>query len=332
MKSLLLLPILILPLFLKAQNVSDVITEEETSRIVHVLASDSLKGRGNGQIGALMAANFIAEEFSKIGLSTFNDYPGYYFPFYPEKKRRKDTASEPPVSVKAHLEWASLKLLYNIVGILPGKSKSKEIIVFSAHYDHLGIRSGKKGDNIWNGANDNASGTTALLMLAKYFAARNDNERTLMFCAFSGEELGLKGSAHFMRYIDTANTIVNINIEMIGVKTSREKTVFITGAKASTFADIFEKNVASEELRIKDDPDPDKEYYLRSDNYSFVQAKVIGHSIMASSDKDKCYHSFCDEVDRLDIPNMTAIIRAIAKGARTLVNGEDTPKKAKRNN
>jgi hypothetical protein len=231
-----------------------------------------------------------------------------------------------PVSLKLVATPAYSKLLYNVVGILPGKSKPNEVILFSAHYDHFGVRRNKK-DSIMNGANDNASGTTAMLMLARYFAARNDNERTLVFCAFSGEELGLKGSMSFINYINLDRIIADVNIEMIGIPQYGKKTVFITGAENSSFADIIAKNVTKEELAIIPDPDPDKNLYKRSDNYVFVRVGKIGHSIMASDDTDKCYHEGCDEVGRLDISNMTDIIRAIAKATRTLVNGEDKPKK-----
>src|SRR5688572_27482859 len=95
-KIILALYLFAVPCLSQAQA-DTVITEEETSRIIHVLASDSLKGRGNGQPGVLMAAKFIGEEFKKIGLSTFKDYPGYYFPFYSERKKKKDTI--PPASV-----------------------------------------------------------------------------------------------------------------------------------------------------------------------------------------------------------------------------------------
>ncbi|HRF19915.1 MAG TPA: M28 family peptidase, partial [Chitinophagaceae bacterium] len=75
-----------------------------------------------------------------------------------------------------------------------GRTKADEVLVFSAHYDHMGIINGNSKDSIMNGANDDASGTTAMLALAEYFAMRGDNERTLLFCAFAGEEFGLVGS------------------------------------------------------------------------------------------------------------------------------------------
>jgi hypothetical protein len=124
---------------------------------------------------------------------------------------------------------------YNVAGVLPGKSKPEEIILFSAHYDHEGVFiRGKKKDSIMNGANDNASGIAALLQLASYFAQRNNNERTLMFCAFSGEELGLLGSKYFVLQMDTKKIIAGINIEMIGIPQYGNKNVFITGYDQST--------------------------------------------------------------------------------------------------
>lgn len=293
--------------FLQAQEPNTIITEAETSRIIHILASDSLKGRGNGQPGIFKAAKFIGDEFTKTGLAPLTGYTGYYFPFFPDdKKEKKDE-------------------LYNVAAILPGKSNPDEIVLFSAHYDHLGVVKRKK-DSIMNGANDNASGTTAVLMLAKYFAARNDNERTLLFCAFAGEELGLKGAAGFMDYIDPEKIVAGVNIEMIGVPQYGKKTIFITGEEESTFARIIRKNIDKKDVKIIRDPDPDKGLYQRSDNYVFVKKGVPAHSIMASSDTEKCYHEPCDEIDRIDIPNMTAIIQAIAKATRTLISGEDTPR------
>jgi Zn-dependent M28 family amino/carboxypeptidase len=288
-------------------HAQDIITEAETSRIINILASDSLKGRGNGQPAQAMAAQFVRDEFAKAGLKTMYDSGDYYFPFTITIKGSKIT-------------------LYNVVAVLPGKSKPEEIVVFSAHYDHIGIIRNKK-DSILNGANDNASGTTALLMLAKYFAARNDNERTLLFCAFSGEELGLMGSKDFVARIDPQKIIAGVNIEMIGIPQFGEKAIFITGSNQSSFDNIIRKNLSRDDIRIVPEPDPEKNLFRRSDNYSFVKKGVVAHSIMASDDADKCYHRTCDETRRIDIPNMTAIIKAIAKGTSTLVNGEDTPEK-----
>jgi Zn-dependent M28 family amino/carboxypeptidase len=215
---------------------------------------------------------------------------------------------------------------YNIVGILPGLSKPNEIILFSAHYDHEGVyRRGKKKDSILNGANDNGSGVTALVMLAKYFSQRRDNERTIMFCAFAGEELGLLGSKDFVNHIDPVSIIAGINIEMIGIPQYGKNSVFITGSDRSTLPSILEKQLASTPVKVKMGPSEEKELFKRSDNFPFVEKGIPAHTIMSSDDDDKCYHQPCDEVKRIDIPHLTMITKAIAVATKTLISGEDTP-------
>lgn len=215
---------------------------------------------------------------------------------------------------------------YNVVGMLKGKSKPKEIIMFSAHYDHEGVfQRGRRKDSILNGANDNASGTTALLMLAKHLAQQNNNERTLLFCAFAGEELGLLGSKDFANVIPAPAIVAGINIEMIGVQGYGKNGVFITGFNQSTLPSILKKNFSATPIQVKNEPSGEKELFKRSDNYSFVQKGVPAHSIMSSDDDDKCYHQPCDELKRINIPHLTTIVKAIAIATKTLISGEDTP-------
>ena len=215
---------------------------------------------------------------------------------------------------------------YNVVGILPGRTRPDEIILFSAHYDHEGVfMRGRKRDSIMNGANDNASGTTALLLLAKYFASRGDNGRTIMFCAFSGEELGLLGSKFFVENVNTQNIVAGINLEMIGIPQYGKNNIFFTGYDRSSLPPILEKQFSSTPVKVKPDPSPDKELFKRSDNFPFVEKGVPAHSIMSSDDDDKCYHRPCDEIKRIDLQHMTTIIRAIAVASETLISGKDTP-------
>ena len=200
------------------------------------------------------------------------------------------------------------------------------MILFSAHYDHEGVfNRGKRKDSILNGANDNASGVTALLLLAKYFAQKNDNERTILFCAFAGEELGLLGSKDFVNNIDSTSIVAGINIEMIGIPQYGKNNIFITGYDRSSLPKILEKQLASTPVKVKAGPSEEKELFRRSDNFPFVEKGVPAHSIMSSDDDDKCYHQPCDEVKRINIPHMTAVIKAIAVSAETLINGKETP-------
>jgi hypothetical protein len=216
---------------------------------------------------------------------------------------------------------------YNVTGMIPGKTKPEEIILFSAHYDHEGVfRRGPKKDSILNGANDNASGVAALLMLAKYFRARNDNERTILFCAFAGEELGLKGSADFVANFDVSRIVAGINIEMIGVAGYGKNGIFITGRDSSSLPAILEKGFSTTPVKIKRGPsEQSKELFHRSDNYPFVEKGIPAHSIMSSDDDDKCYHQPCDEIKRIDFSHLAVIVRGIAIATKALVSGESTP-------
>ncbi len=215
---------------------------------------------------------------------------------------------------------------YNIAGILPGKSKPEEIILFSAHYDHEGVfQRGKKKDSIMNGANDNASGVAALVTLADYFAQRNDNERTLLFCAFAGEELGMLGSKDFVNYINPESIIAGINIEMIGIPQYGKNNIFITGYNQSSLPSILEKQLATTPVNVKPGPSEEKELFKRSDNFPFAEKGIPAHTIMSSDDDDKCYHQPCDEIKRINMPHLTTVIKAIADAAQTLIKGEETP-------
>ena len=229
--------------------------------------------------------------------------------------------------LRGNPSWYAL-LEYNIVGILPGKSKPGEVIIFSAHYDHEGVIKNKR-DSILNGANDNASGTTALLALADYFSKRNNNERTIMFCAFAGEELGLLGSADFVTHINPGKIVAAINIEMIGLPQYGKNRVFITGERYSGLSSILRNGLKKNGITVRSDPDEAKQLFKRSDNYSFAVKGVPAHSIMGSDDSEPCYHKPCDELGRIDIPNMTRIIQAIAAAAEPLINGGKTPERTR---
>jgi Zn-dependent M28 family amino/carboxypeptidase len=183
----------------------------------------------------------------------------------------------------------------------------------------------KRGDGIFNGANDNASGTTALLTLARYYAARADNERTIIFCAFSGEELGLLGSTLFANKINADAVKAMINVEMIGRAQVGKNRFFITGAQHSTFATILQKGLKDGRMKIVAEPSKEKNLFRRSDNYPFARKGVSAHSIMSSDDDDDCYHQACDEVRRMDTEHMAVIIEAIIIGCQSIIEGTETP-------
>ncbi len=222
--------------------------------------------------------------------------------------------------------------LTNLVGIIPGKSKPDEYVIFSAHYDHLGIgKPDAKGDSIYNGANDDASGTTAVIMLAKYFNRLHNNERTLIFAAFTAEEIGEFGSAYFSKILNPDKVVAMFNIEMIGTESKWGKnSAYITGFEKSDMGAILQKNLANSPFKFYPDPYPEQGLFLRSDNASLAKRGVPAHTISTSKmDSEKYYHTQGDEIETLDLKNMTEIIRAIGLSAGTIVSGQDTPQRVK---
>ncbi len=302
-----------------SQYTPDSISETEVKKVIQFLAHDSLKGRGNYTPQLHQAANFIAEEFDKYGLRKFPISSSFLQRFTTKpitKKEREDS----------NWLYDPQKVLLNVISVLPGKSLAYEAVIFSAHYDHLGPDDTGSYDSIYNGANDNASGTTALLVLANYFAKRADNERTIIFCAFSGEELGLLGSGAFVNNVNADSIIAVINIEMIGaIRPKRKNSFFITGASYSNMQQIFKNNLSITSVKIVNEPNESKQLFKRSDNFHFALKGIPAHSIMCSDDDDGCYHQPCDDVQHIDTKNMTEIIKAIAIGSHSIIMGKDTP-------
>lgn len=217
--------------------------------------------------------------------------------------------------------------LFNIAGIIPGKSKPDEYVIFSGHYDHLGIGKGMTGDSIYNGADDDASGTTAVISLAKYYKKLNNNARTLIFVAFTAEEIGEYGSQHFAATVQPDKVVAMFNIEMIGKRSKwGRNSAFITGFDRSDFGKILQHNLKGTKFKFHPDPYPKEDLFYRSDNASLARVGVPAHTISTDQiDVDKDYHQVTDELKTLDVANITAAIRAIALSSRGIVAGKETP-------
>lgn len=397
----------------------DVISMEETRRIEATLSSDEMQGRRTFTPGIEKAANFIASEFEKIGLTKWNNDGSFLQSFAmirpkttsikavingtsidPKKinissveksinineksgyeiatiarganfinEWRKmmsatkntivfvDTTHEPMMmrvsqrggqlypgqasvilvlqnekpssfTLEATQEITEMPLA-NVVGVLPGKSKANEYVIFSGHYDHLGIssRNMKNNDSIYNGANDDAAGTTAMIMLAKYYKALNQNERTLIFAAFTAEEIGGFGATYFSKQFDPAKVMAMFNIEMIGTESKWGKnSAYITGYDKTNMGEILQKNLEGTGFMFHPDPYPDQQLFYRSDNATLARLGVPAHTIStAKMDQEPHYHKASDEIGTLDMDNMASIIRAIALSARGIVAGKETP-------
>ena len=246
---------------------------------------------------------------------------------------------------------ASKKALNNVVGVLPGKSKADELVLYTAHYDHLGTSlreaKGGNGDIVFNGADDNASGVTGVLNLAQYFSqttTQNHNERTLMFVAFTAEEIGGYGSQYFSTKVPADSVAAMINIEMIG-KPSKfgEGRLWMTGKERSNLGDIMNADITrtlqkasksntgkssnNDDLPlIEADPYPEQNLFYRSDNATLARLGVPAHSFSSVQlANDKHYHALTDDVTTLNLNSLKTVIETLAVGSKSLISGEATP-------
>jgi Peptidase family M28 len=239
------------------------------------------------------------------------------------------TAATIQLHIKNELTEQHLK---NVVGIIPGKTKKDEYVVFSGHYDHLGIgKPDAKGDSIFNGANDDAAGTTAVMMLAKYFGKQKNNERTLIFVAFTAEEIGGFGSRYFSKQLNADKVMAMFNIEMIGTESKwGTNSAYITGYEKSDMGKILQANLAGSKFKFEPDPYPKQNLFYRSDNATLAELGVPAHTISTSKmeeapNNEPNYHKQSDDITTLDMNNMAEIIKAIAISSKTIVSGKDTP-------
>jgi Zn-dependent M28 family amino/carboxypeptidase len=281
-------------------------TERQTRRIVQTLSADDMQGRAIFTPGIEKAATFIENEFKEIGLLPLDDEKTLRINF----TRPGDT-----------------RHLFNVAGMIPGRSRQKELVIFSAHYDHLGIIKSPDNDSIANGADDDASGVTAVISLARYYKKLNNNERTLIFVAFTGEETGGLGSKYFSKNLNPDNVMAMFNVEMIGKKSRfGRNTAFITGYDRSDFGDILQRNLLGTGFKFYPDPYPEQNLFYRSDNATLAALGVPAHTISTDQiDTDKFYHTVNDEFETLDIRNIAATIKAIALSSRSIISGADTP-------
>ena len=283
------------------------ISQTEVTRIENELAADAMQGRKLFTPGIDKASAFIEQEFAKIGLGYWGTLSNYRQEFQIRGKAAN-----------------------NVIGVIPGKSKPNEYVVFSAHYDHLGTEP-TGTDTVYNGANDDASGVTAVIALAQYYKALDNNERTLIFVAFTAEEVGCFGSRYFSKNIAADQIVAMFNIEMIGTESKWGKnSCYITGFEKSDFGTILQRNLQGSPFQFHPDPYPAEQLFYRSDNATLAALGVPAHTISTSKmDAEPNYHQLSDEVNTLDLANMTEVIKSIAVSAQSIVQGKDTPSRVK---
>jgi Zn-dependent M28 family amino/carboxypeptidase len=197
---------------------------------------------------------------------------------------------------------------WNVVGILRGSDPAKGAILLTAHLDHLGVGPEKNGDRIYNGADDDASGTTAVIELARVFAAGVRPARTILFVLFGSEEIGGYGNKYFLDHppVPLDQIVANLEFEMIGRRDPAlpRDGLWLTGFDRTDLGPMLARHGA----RLVADPHPEQNFFKRSDNYSLAQRGIIAQTV-SSFGLHADYHQPSDELSRIDFPHLT---RAIA--------------------
>jgi hypothetical protein len=248
---------------------------------------------------------------------------------------RKAVSTGAPVTVSVHVPapvTAPVKVR-NVVGVLRGSDaalKDTDVVV-SAHYDHLGVRGSGPGDHIYNGANDDASGTASVIEIANALAALPRPKRSIVFVAFFGEELGELGSQYYVRHpvFPLSRTVADINLEQLG-RTDDSQGPHVgmfnlTGFDFTDIAGVLAKAAAEARIRVVNDQADSGEYFSASDNYAFSVAGVPSTTLSVSYVFPD-YHRSGDEWPKLDYENMAKVDRAIALGIETMANSAVEPK------
>ena len=269
--------------------------------IMDFLASDELEGRESGSVGIAKAADYIEGIFKANGITP-------YFENF------RDTLSN------------FTPAAYNMVGFIEGTDPElkNEFVVLGAHYDHIGRIKPKNGDNIANGANDNASGTTTVLELARYFGNSKTNKRSILFTLFSAEEKGLLGSKHLAKRLKNSdfNLYVMLNFEMVGVPLkNKDYLMYLTGYNLSNLADV--SNGYSNQ-KVAGYLPKAKEFNLfnRSDNAPFHEIFNVPSQTYSTFDFTNFdyYHQVGDEVGQMDFEHMAIIVNTIIPVMEGIIN------------
>ncbi|MDB4916503.1 MAG: Zn-dependent hydrolase [Gemmatimonadetes bacterium] len=318
-------PVVNTPVPVPPATPSSPIAESDVRRLLGALADDSLEGRGTGTRGSMKAATIIANEMRAIGLEAAGD-SGYFQRIPLAVVVRNGRASLVLYSSFAALDTIPVsqrRLSVNVVGMLKGSDPvlKDSVILVDAHYDHLGIGPAVKGDSIYNGADDDASGTVAVLEIARALAAGTRPLRSVLFVATTGEEVGLFGTRWYLQHpvVPIASMTANLEIEMISRPDSMAGgfgKAWLTGFNRSTMGASF----AKAGLAVVADPRPGMNFFERSDNIAFARAGIPAHTL-SSGFEHADYHQPSDDISKVDFAHTTAVIRTAASAVRMLANG-----------
>lgn len=288
---------------------------------MNFLASDELRGRGSATRDEHLTALYVAAQFAGFGLKPGGDQGSYL-----QKAPLPSPLPSQVQNVLHDYEKVPRTETWNVVGILRGADvgKDEEAILLTAHLDHLGVGPNVKGDTIYNGADDDASGTTAVLELARALAHGKRPQRTILFVLFGSEELGGFGHDYFLRHspIPLDRIVANLEFEMIGRLDPQipANSVWMTGYERSNLGAELSKHGAN----ILADPRPKQKFFQRSDNYALAKKGVVAHTI-SSFGLHADYHQPSDDLSHIDFTHMLEVISSMLKPIEWLANTQWKP-------
>ena len=289
------------------------INRSSAEATINFLASDELQGREAGFHGSRVTSEYIVSLLQWMGVSPLAD--SYFQPFdaYRKERQKKGRLEVHPDSIAKLKQEVHQKLsMRNVLGMIPGKN-TKEYVIVGAHFDHLGIDPALDGDQIYNGADDNASGVSAGLQIARAFLASGQQpERNVIFAFWDGEEKGLLGSKYFVQTCPFLSQIKGyLNFDMIGRNNKPQQpkqVVYFYTAAHPVFGDWLKEDIRKYGLQLEPDYRAWENPIGGSDNGSF--AKVGIPIIWYHTDGHPDYHQPSDHADRLNWDKIVEITKA----------------------
>lgn len=290
-----------------AKNTNEIVAykvqESSVSATLKILSADDMQGREAGTAGINKSADFLIDLLKEYKVKP-------YFKTY------RDTLSNFKGTT------------FNVVGVIEGNDPvlKNEYVILGAHYDHIGIsEEGIDGDFINNGANDDASGVTAVAELAKYFGTNKTNKRSIIIAFFTAEETGLLGSFHLAEKLKKSNfnLYTMLNFEMIGVPMQADYTAYITGFSKSNMASKINE-YSGKKLVGYLPMEFQYQLFKRSDNYPFFEKFNVPSQTVCTFDFKKFdyYHHVKDQFEEMDIPHMTSFIQEVIPVVEKMANAE----------
>lgn len=291
------------------------VTEKSVRKHMEALAGDAMNGRGSASPDELVAAKYIASQLKLLKIKPAGD-DGGYLQTVKFMRRVRGAPTQAPTEATTT----------NVLGILPGRDPvlAKETILLSAHLDHLGIGREVNGDQIYNGADDDASGVTAVLELAKALMSGPRPKRTVVFALFGSEEIGGHGARYFQEHppVPFESFVANLEFEMIGRPDSAvpRDTLWLTGYERSNLGPALRVYGA----RLVADPHPEQRFFQRSDNIVLARKGIVAHTV-SSFGLHTDYHRPSDDLAHIDFVHMTDAITSMVEPIKWLVNSSFKP-------